>query len=67
MRREAHKVKGACTAIGAEIMTEIAETLQALAEQEMLDEARDLAGRLVAEFERVKVALAAESRARQSA
>jgi CheY-like chemotaxis protein/HPt (histidine-containing phosphotransfer) domain-containing protein len=66
VRAHAHKLKGSCLAIGAEIMAKEAEALQFEAEAKDLDRAEDRAATLWSQYDRVIVVLNSEAPANDS-
>jgi CheY-like chemotaxis protein/HPt (histidine-containing phosphotransfer) domain-containing protein len=60
VRSHAHKLKGSCLAIGAEIMAKESETLQFEAEKGDLERARDRAATLWSQYDRVIAVLESE-------
>ncbi len=63
LREKAHKLKGSCLAVGAEIMAKEAEALQHEAEEGSLANARQRSDRLWTQYDRVTALLSAESSA----
>lgn len=61
IREQAHKLKGSCLAVGAELMAKEAEALQHEAEEQKLANAKDRSRRLWNQYDRVTARLSSEA------